>query len=199
MAKPNLKFVDVDDPYKLRCGERRILKMQIKARAVGMCKLKLFLKAETCFFGGGSKEIVTEFNVADTAEKRDLEIKLVMMGSRPITYTLNLNAVVENADGEKNDDFLLVKLDCRNPMSDEEQTVDFDEAPLTTVTAPVSHTAAEHADAEEGTEEDETRDSDPEDESAEADTEAEDDDNEEESHETDEESDTDEEEENDNL
>jgi len=148
MAKPNLKFKNVDDPYRIRCGERRILKMQVKPRAVGTCKLTLFLKAATCVFAGGNKEISVEFEVTDVAEKRELDIQLVMMGSRPITYSLNLNAKIKNADGDKNDDFLLVKLDCRNPMSEEEQTVTFSEAPLTEVTTPVHDDDVELIDAE---------------------------------------------------
>ena len=138
MAKPNLKFKNVDDPYRLRCGERRILTMQVKPRAVGTCKFTLFLKAATCVFAGGKKEISVEFEATDVAEKRDLDIHLVMMGTKKITDSLNLNAKIKNADGEKNDDFLLVKLDCRNPMKEEEQTVTFDEAPLTEVTTPIT-------------------------------------------------------------
>lgn len=148
MARPNLKFKNVDDPYKLRCGERRILTMEVKARAAGTCKFTLFLKAATCVFAGGKKEITVEFEAADASEKRELDIQLIMMGSRPITYSLNLNAKVENAEGDKNDDFLLVKLDCRNPMSEEEQTVTFEEAPLTEVTTPIHEDDVEVMDAE---------------------------------------------------
>ena len=149
MAKPNLKFKDVEDPYKIRCGDRRILKMQVKPRAIGTCKLTLFLKAATCVFAGGNKEITVEFELADVAEKRDLDIQLLMMGSRKITYSLNLNAKIENADGDKNDDFLLVKLDCRNPMTEEEQTVTFEEAPLTEVTTPIDEDDVAVIDTEE--------------------------------------------------
>jgi len=148
MAKPNLKFKNADDPYRLRCGERRILTMQVKPRAVGTCTFTLFLKAATCVFAGGKKEITVEFEVTDVAEKRDLDIQLVMMGSKKITYSLNLNAKIKNADGEKNDDFLLVKLDCRNPMSEEEQTVTFEEAPLTEVTTPIHEDDVAVIDAE---------------------------------------------------
>lgn len=137
MARPNLKFKDVEDPYKIRCCERRILTMRVKARAVGTCTLTLFLKAATCVFAGGNKEITVEFEVEDASEVRELDIQLLMMGSRAITYSLNLNAKIKNGDGDKNDDFLLVKLDCRNPMTEEEQTVTFEEAPLTEVTTPI--------------------------------------------------------------
>ena len=137
MAKPNLKFKNADDPYKIRGGERRILTMEVKARALGKCKLTLFLKAATCSFVDGSKKIVVEFDVADISDKREFDIQLSMIGTRKINYSLNLNAKVENADGDKNDDFLLIKLDCRNPMKEEEQTVTFEEAPLTEATPPV--------------------------------------------------------------
>ena len=148
MARPNLKFKNADDPYRLRCGERRILTMEVKPRAVGTCKFTLFLKAATCVFAGGKKEITVEFEAADASEKRELDIQLVMMGSKKITYSLNLNAKIENAEGDKNDDFLLVKLDCRNPMSEEEQTVTFEEAPLTEVTTPIDEDDVEVIDAE---------------------------------------------------
>ncbi len=138
MAKPNIKFIDVEDPYKIRCGERRILTLQVKPRAVGTCTLTVFLKAETCFFGGGNKEITQTFEVTDSSEKRETDINLVMMGSRPITYSLNLNVKVENADGDENDDFILVKLDCRNPMKESEQTVEFTQEELTEVIVPVA-------------------------------------------------------------
>lgn len=149
MARPNLKFKNAEDPYKIRCGERRILTMQVKPRAVGTCKLTLFLKAATCVFAGGHKEITVDFEVTDVAEKRDLDIQLVMTGSRKITYSLNLNAKIKNAEGDKNDDFLLVKLDCRNPMSEEEQTVTFEEVPLTEVITPISETEITVTDTEE--------------------------------------------------
>ncbi|MGK0366001.1 MAG: hypothetical protein ACI85O_003071 [Saprospiraceae bacterium] len=161
MAKPNLKFKNVDDPYRIRCGERRILTMEIKARAAGICKLTLFLKAATCVFAGGDKEITVEFEADDASQKRELDIQLVMMGSRKMTYTLNLNAKVENAEGDKNDDFLLVKLDCRNPMSEEEQTVIFEEAPLTEVTTPMHDDDVDAIDEEEeNTDTDENADAD---------------------------------------
>ena len=137
MAKPNLKFKTDADPYELRCGERRILDMQVKPRAVGKCTLKLYLVAKGCAFENGSKEMLAEFDCADVKEKRDVEIKLVLSGKKPEIYSLNLNAEVTNADDGKNDDFLLVKLDCRNPMSEAEQTIDFDEEPLTDLEAPL--------------------------------------------------------------
>ena len=149
MAKPNIKFIDTADPYKIRCGERRILTLQVKPRAVGTCTLTVFLKAETCFFGGGNKEITQTFEVTDSSEKLETDINLVMMGSRPITYSLNLNVKVENADGDKNDDFILVKLDCRNPMKESEQTVEFtteEEEELTDVVVPVADVTESLAD-----------------------------------------------------
>lgn len=148
MARPNLKFKNVDDPYRLRCGERSVLTMEVKARAAGTCRLTLFLKAATCMFAGGHKEIVVEFEAENASEKRELDIQLLMMGSRKITYSLNLNAKIENAEGDKNDDFLLVKLDCRNPMSEEEQTVTFEQSPLTEVTTPIHEDDVEAIDAE---------------------------------------------------
>jgi hypothetical protein len=122
--------------------------MQVKARAAGKCKVTVFLKAATCVFAGGSKEITVEFEAADASEKRELDFQLIMMGTRHITYSLNLNAKVENAQGDKNDDFLLVKLDCRNPMKEEEQTVTFEEAPLTEVTTPIPEEAVEEEDTD---------------------------------------------------
>lgn len=133
MARPNLKFIDVEEPLRLRCAERFLLKMKIKPRALGMCKLTVYLEASTVNFAGGSKEIVTEFEVNEAQEWHEVDIYGVISGKKPSIYTFNLNVKVKNADGQKNDDFLLVKLDCKNPMTEEEQTVDFWIEPLVDV------------------------------------------------------------------
>ena len=138
MTTPFFTLIDIENPYRIRCGERRLFKVEVEPFVVGKSTLTLSLTAPTCFFGGGKKEIIAEFEAVDENEIRPLEVQLVMMGSRATTYTLKLKIEAENSEGGKYDELIEVKLNCTNPMSEEEQTVEFSEEPLTTLTTPIA-------------------------------------------------------------
>lgn len=151
MTTPFFTLIDIENPYRIRCGERRLFKVEVEPFVAGKSTLTLSLTAPTCFFGGGKKEIIAEFEAADENEIRPLEVQLVMMGSRATTYTLKLKIEAENSEGGKYDELIEVKLNCTNPMSEEEQAIEFSEEPLTTLTTPIapSETETEEEDTEE--------------------------------------------------
>lgn len=149
MAKPNIRFT-ARPPLRLRCGERRVVTLTVAPRAKGNCKLTIFLNNTKVVFGGGSSEISAEFQCTKKDELREIDLQMVLMGQGAKIFSLRLNAKIENATGEVGEAAILVLLDCKNPMSEDEQTVNFESVPVTEVTTEADDAEEEHGTNEEG-------------------------------------------------
>lgn len=137
MIPPGIKF-NVPKPLSLRNGERTIIKMTIIPNGIGTCRIRLFLKASTCALQGGKKEIKTSFEVTELDESREVEVKIALFGQLSKLYRLKLFVSAKNGEGGDKLAFLPIRLNAQNPISESEQTVQFDEQEeITEVVIPI--------------------------------------------------------------